>query len=192
MTVKDHHTLRDLQALARGQPDARLARRIAAVARAKRGDSAAAIAQATGDHPRTIQGWVARYNRGKIQALGDQPRSGRKPRLDKDRYPRLCTRLDAGPTEADGVASFTGSGVQRLLEKEFGVLYKLDGVYKLLHRLGYSWLMPRPRHEEADPQAQEAFKKTSARSWRTSRRTTRAGDWKSTSRTRPVSASKAR
>jgi hypothetical protein len=29
----------------------------------------------------------------------------------------------------------------------------------LLHRLGYSYLRPRPRHRRADPQAQEAFRR---------------------------------
>ncbi|MFC1781069.1 transposase [Planctomycetota bacterium] len=40
---------------------------------------------------------------------------------------------------------------QRLLEREFGVVYSLWGVYDLLHRLGYSCLCPRPQHEKADP-----------------------------------------
>jgi len=40
------------------------------------------------------------------------------------------------------------------------VRYALSGLYGLLHRLGYSWLVPRPRHPKADPAAQAAFKKT--------------------------------
>ena len=68
-----------------------------------------------------------------------------------------------GPTEDDLVQSISvmhGKDYQRILEKEFGKLYSLNGVYELMHRLGYSWLMPRPQHEKADPQAQEDFKKT--------------------------------
>lgn len=40
----------------------------------------------------------------------------------------------------------------RILEKEFGVHYTLDGVYDLLHRLKLSCLVPRPRHRKNDPQ----------------------------------------
>ncbi|UCE48281.1 MAG: winged helix-turn-helix domain-containing protein, partial [Phycisphaerales bacterium] len=58
-------------------------------------------------------------------------------------------------------------------EKEFGVLYTLDGVYKLLHRLGYSCLKPRPRHEKADPAVQQAFKKTSQTGSKPSPKSTR-------------------
>jgi transposase len=33
-----------------------------------------------------------------------------------------------------------------------------QAVYDLLHRLGYSDLMPRPHHDEANPEVQEFFK----------------------------------
>ena len=36
----------------------------------------------------------------------------------------------------------------------------LDAVYDLMHELGFEPLRPRPRHPEADPDEQEAFKKT--------------------------------
>jgi transposase len=74
--------------------------------------------------------------------------------------------VDAGPFDAK--ATLYGRDIQRILEKDFGVIYTLDGVYKLLHRLGYSCLKPRPRHEKADPQLQDAFKKTLQESWKQS------------------------
>jgi hypothetical protein len=66
--------------------------------------------------------------------------------------------VDAGPSES--IATLYGRDIRRILEKHFGVIYTLDGAYKLLHRLGYSCLRPRPRHEKADPLVQEEFKKT--------------------------------
>jgi len=75
--------------------------------------------------------------------------------------PLPSRRLDQGATAADGVCTLRGADVRRILEQEFGVLYALPSVYKLLHRLGYSSLAPRPRHKLADPVAQEAFKKSS-------------------------------
>jgi transposase len=42
------------------------------------------------------------------------------------------------------------------------VKYTLDGIYPLLHRLGYSCLAPRPRHEKQDLAAQRAFSEQSA------------------------------
>lgn len=46
----------------------------------------------------------------------------------------------------------------RILEEEFGVSYSLDGAYRVLHRLGYSSLRPRPRHEKKDLPRQAKFR----------------------------------
>ena len=67
-------------------------------------------------------------------------------------------RLDAPPRPEDGVCTLRGLDVRRILEQEFGVLMSLQAVYDLLHRLGYSSLMPRPQHEDANPEVQEFFK----------------------------------
>lgn len=63
-----------------------------------------------------------------------------------------------GPREGDGVCTLRGKDAVRILNGEFGVAYSLNGVYDLLHRLGFSCLSPRPRHEKNDPAAMEAFK----------------------------------
>ena len=54
-----------------------------------------------------------------------------------------------------------GNGVahENVFGQLFGKAYSLAGVYKLLHRLGYNDLMPRPHHPDTDPAALEAFKK---------------------------------
>ena len=71
---------------------------------------------------------------------------------------RICQRLEAEPTPEDQVCSLRGVDVQGILATEFGVLRSLSGIYHLLHRLGYSYLRPRPRHRRANPQAQDEFK----------------------------------
>jgi len=38
------------------------------------------------------------------------------------------------------------------------VTLRRQAMYDLLHRLGYSSLMPRPQHEQANPEVQEFFK----------------------------------
>jgi transposase len=75
---------------------------------------------------------------------------------------RLRARLDAGPTEADKVCTLRGKDVQRILAEEMGVKLSLNAAYATLHRLGYSCLAPRPRHEKQDLAAQEKFKTEAA------------------------------
>jgi transposase len=158
MFVADHHTPDELHELVQAIPQKRLWRRAQAVVLAKQGRTAQDIADALGCSPKAVKNWVAQYNRGAIEALRERPRSGRPPLLDPQEYPRLKQRLDAPPRPEDGVCTLRGADVRRILEREFGTLMSLQSVYDLLQRLGYSSLMPRPRHEDANPEVQEFFK----------------------------------
>jgi transposase len=119
----------------------------------------------TGSARRTIQQWVAKYNIGGIEALKDSPRCGAPTKLSRKQQHSFCKRIEAGPTEQDQVSVLNGPAVKKILEREFGVSYSLWGVYRLLHRLGFSCLCPRPQHEKAGHQDQEEFQKTSLKHW---------------------------
>lgn len=172
MTVKNRHTTKQLLALAKAEKNKQTAARIQAVALAKQGFTCPKIVQMTGYPRRTVQRWIARYNQAGIKGLIDKPRTGRPTKLSVDKQKQFCQQVDAGPSDAK--STLYGRDIQRLLERDFGVIYSLDGVYKLLHRLGYSCLKPRPRHEKADPQLQQAFKKTLQRDWKQSPKSTLA------------------
>jgi transposase len=158
MFVADHQTLHQLQDLAQAIPQKRLWRRVQAVILAKQGRTAGDIAEALGCSLRAVKNWVAQYNRGDIAALQERPRSGRPPRLDRREYPRFRERLEAPPRDEDGVCTLRAFDVQRILMQEFDAPMCLQAVYDLLHRLGYSSLMPRPQHEQSNPEVQEFFK----------------------------------
>ena len=170
MTIKNHHTLKQLLSLAKTEKDMRLAVRIQVVALAKQSLTCPIIVEMTGYCRRTIQRWIARYNQSGIKALSDEPRNGRPLKLQVEQNEQFCARIDAGPNSSDRAATLYGRDIQQILKKEYDVVYTLDGIYKLLHRFGYSCLKPRPRHNKADPSAQEAFKKTSQRGPALSRR----------------------
>jgi transposase len=109
---------------------------------------------------RSVQAWAYAYRDGGVDAVQPEPRGGGRPtRLPRDREPELAARLDAGPRPGDGVCTLRGRDVVRILEREFGVKYTLDGAYALLRRLGYSCLVPRPRHERGDPAERERFRR---------------------------------
>jgi len=52
------------------------------------------------------------------------------------------------------------SSVKTAYEKELGCKVPASSVYRMLERHGWRKIVPRPSHPKADPQAQEAFKKT--------------------------------
>ena len=159
MTVKEYHGVQKLLGLAESQSNPRLARRIQVVALARQGYSCPEIIAITGNCRRAIQMWVAKYNDEGIDGLIDKSRTGRPVKLSVEKQGQFCECVDAGPTGT--TATLYGKDIQHILSRNFGVVYTLDGVYKLLHRLGYSCLNPRPRHKKADHLIQKGFKKTS-------------------------------
>ena len=166
--------------------------RLQAVVLAGQGRTAEEIAESLDVSRRAVQKWVHRYNQSGVEGLQRRPGQGRQEKLSLEEKDRLCSRIDAGPRQDDEVCTLRGKDVQQIVKKEFGKLYRLSGVYALLHRLGYSCLMPRPKHRQGDPMAQEAFKKKSWRRSRPSAGIIPGSAWKSGSRTKHASGSKAR
>ncbi len=116
------------------------------------------VARRLGRSPRFVDEWAGRYRRGGLDALIPRKPKGATARLDPEQVVRLKARLNAGPLPADGVCALRGRDVIRILEAEFGVRHSIGSIYKILHRIGYSCLAPRPRHEKNDPEAIAAFK----------------------------------
>lgn len=119
------------------------------------------IAWRLGRSPRFVDEWASRYRRGGLAGLTPRKPRGATAKLDAAQVERLKARLHAGPLPADGVCTLRGKDVIRILEAEFGVRHSIGSIYKVLHRIGYSCLSPRPRHEKNDPQAIAAFKEQS-------------------------------
>ena len=159
MFVQNYHSLEEAQRLTKALTKKRIWLRHQAVVLAKQGHSA----------PRSPGPWdalaapfrpqVARYNQGGLAALQERPHTGRPPRLAAAKVPRYQDRLEAGPTPEDGVCTFRCQDLRpRILEEKIGVSFHRQAIYDLLHRLDYSSLMPRPQHEQANPEVQEFFK----------------------------------
>lgn len=117
------------------------------------------IAQAVGRSRQFVDQWVGRYRTGGIEALVPKPQPGATRRLSSEQEAQLCAMLEAGPAPKEGIAAYNGPILREKIQQQFGKVYSLAGVYKLLHRLGYNDLMPRPRHPDTDPAAIEQFKK---------------------------------
>lgn len=159
MKVTAHHSIEELEQLAAGEKHAGRHLRLRAVILAKRRWGATQIGEALGKTSRTIQNWIREYNRDAARGLADA-RGGNRRYLTDEQEQTLCTYLDRlGEDPEDGIRH--AAELMPWIEERFGVIYSLSGLYELLHRLGYSWLMPRPRHPKHDPQAQAVFKKTS-------------------------------
>jgi transposase len=151
-----------LEELVRWETDARQRDRYRAVLLAMDDLEGDDIALRLGRSPRFVDEWAGRYRRGGIAALRPKKQPGRRPRLTAGQEQQLKARLDAGPRDSDGVCSLRGKDVCRIIEQEFGVVHTPGGIYDVLRRLGYSSLVPRPRHRKNDPAAMEKFEREDA------------------------------
>jgi transposase len=192
MQITLHHPedLEQLRQYCRQQSNAKQRDRYRAVVLAVEGHEAPAIARILDRSRRFVQRWVYHYRDHGLEGLGPQRQPGRPSKLPPTQYDVFKTRFLADPTDADGVCSLRAKEAQQILAHEFGVAYTLGGVYDLLHRLGLSCLVPRPRHPKNDPAQMQHWRDNAPLLSRRRPRNTRTDRSKSGSKTKPVSASR--
>ncbi len=192
MQVELHHPedLTQLQQQSRQERDAKQRDRYRAILLALEGQEAPVIARTLGRSRRFVQWWVYRYRDHGFEAVVPQRQTGRPPKLPVTKEESFKERFLAEPTEAEGVCTRRAKEARRILQKEFGAEYTLAGVYDLLHRLGLSCLVPRPRHRQNDPAQMKQWVEDAPLLSSKSPKRTRGKRSRSGSRTKRGSASK--
>jgi transposase len=150
----------ELRRLARRERDSRVSARLLALANAVDGLPREEAARRAGMTGQTLGDWVHRYNAHGVEGLRDRPRAGRPCALDEGQQAALKALVLQGPKlERDGCVAWRLRDLCDLVERRFGVRYSTSGMFELLQSLDLSWQKARPVHPEADPKAQERFKK---------------------------------
>lgn len=154
-----------LRKLAKTTADARIARRILAVANALDGMRREDAARAAGMDRQTLRDWVTRYNAHGIEGLADRWNGGRPPTFTADEQAEIVRVVLAGSDpETTGISAYTLEDLARICEDRFGKRMHPWSFGRLLKRLGLSRQKTRPVHPETDPDAAATFKKRSATS----------------------------
>jgi transposase len=146
-----------LEELARREQDPRVCVRLLAMRLVKLGRAATATAQTLGLGESQTCEWVKRFNASGPAGLRDQKRAPRRSRLSPDKIEAFKARIRHGARPEDGVSVLRGPDFHRILQQEFGAHITLGGTYYILHKLGFSSLVPRPQHPQSDPAAQAVF-----------------------------------
>ena len=163
LTIRKVWTPAMLRKLAKREEDARVARRVLAIANALDGMDRKAAAEAAGMDRQTLRDWVIRYNEHGIDGLLDRWSGGRPPRLEPDEVTELYAIVMKGPDpEVDGICAFTREDLVRICERRFGKTMHCATMGRLLRSIGLSRQKARPSHPQKDPASQEAFKKSPA------------------------------
>jgi transposase len=125
------------------------------------GAGRAEAARACGMDRQTRRDWVHRYNAEGLAGLSDRPQPGPKPRLTPAQEAEVARWVEAGPEVGEhGVVRWRRVDLQALIAERFGVELHERSVGKLLHRLRFRRLSPRPCHPSHNAQAQASFGQT--------------------------------
>lgn len=126
------------------------------------GQPASDVAEATGYTTNWVRELVGRYNRGGPDAVLDRRRghSGRHRLLSDAQEQALREALD-GDAPRGGL--WSGPEVARWMSERLATYVAPQRGWDYLRKVGHTPQVPRPRHEDADPEAQEAFQEGTPR-----------------------------
>jgi transposase len=155
---------------ARRSRDGAQARRLLALAAIYEGGSRGEAAKIGGVTLQIVRDWVVRFNAEGPAGLIDRKPPGSAPKLGAAERQALAQMVERGPIPAvHGVVRWRLADLAQWVWEEFRISISTQTLSRELRGLGYRKLSARPRHHAQDPDALEAFKKTSPRRWRRSR-----------------------
>ena len=158
-----------LRLLARQTRDADQARRLLALASIYDGGSRANAARLGSVTVQIVRDWVVRFNDRGPDGLINRKAPGRPSLLNDDQRAALAQAIERGPTPyLDGVVRWRLCDLAQWIWEEFRISVSVETLGREVRAMGYRKLSARPRHHAQDPQAAEAFKKTSPPQWRKS------------------------
>jgi transposase len=105
---------------------------------------------------------VHRFNDLGIDGLISRTAPGPKPKLDKQQMAALRQLVIDGPNrEIHKVIRWRCVDLRAEVARRYAVTVDEITIGRWLNQMGLTRLQPRPFHPKKDPEAQEAFKKTS-------------------------------
>ena len=163
LQIRKDRTAVVLRKVSKATSEARVSRRILAIANALSGMSRKEAAEAAGMDRQTLRDWVARYNEHGLDGLTDRWGEGRPPTLSAQEQAELIAIVMAGSDpEVTGLSAYTLEDLAAICAERFGKRIHPWSVGRMLHRLGLSRQKTRPSHPKKDPADAAAFKKSPA------------------------------
>lgn len=130
------------------EKDARIKLRLLIILKAFKIKSSYKIAEQVNTSHVKVQRWINRFNKKGFDGLKDKTKTGRPSEFDNEKKAILKEHLDVPKEFSVGWRTLE---VSDKIKKLFGVEYTVRHVRRLLHRLGYSRVKPRPSHINKDP-----------------------------------------
>ncbi len=151
---RDEDTTEELKAAYRRERDIELRTRLHGLWLLRSGRRLSSVAATVGVHYRTVQTWVAWYREGGVPEVVSHRMGG------KGQEPFLSDEAQVEVVEEVATGRFRTAGeIRDWIAEQYGVTYKIGGIYSLMHRLRCAPKVPRPIHAKADAEQQASWKK---------------------------------
>lgn len=142
--------------------EARYDNKLHGVLLATSGMSCYDIAAVLGRSPRTIEYWVGRFNENGFAGLRDKDGRGRPATLGEKEICIIGDALRKSPRDFEYTQSgWDGKLLSQFIADRFRKHVGVRQCQRLFRKLGFRFRKPRPIIAKADPEAQDAYKKTS-------------------------------
>ena len=168
LTIRKDRTAVVLRRLAKAESDARVSRRLLAIANALSGMDRKAAAEAAGMDRQSLRDWIIRYNAHGLEGLRDRWGTGRPGRLEPAEQAELAAIILRGPDPEEGISAYTLEDLARITQERFGKPFHRASMSRVVRRLGFSRQKARSSHPKKDPAEAEAFKKSPGTAEKTS------------------------
>jgi len=162
LTITDASTIvLGLQDEIRRSEESRYDHRLHGVLLVAQGMSCPEVSRLLGDSPRTVEYWVRRFEERGLAGLVEGERSGRPRRLTDEQMDEIKLVLRQ-PPEAVGIARglWDGKGLSAFIKKRYGATIGVRQCQYMFKSFGFRRRKPRPLIARANPEHQEAYKKT--------------------------------
>ncbi len=150
-----------LQDEIRRSDESRYDHRLHGVLMVAQGLSCTEVATLLGDAPRTVAYWVQRFEQEGLAGLAEGDRPGRPRRLNPEQLKQIGSALRGSPMDWElGANLWDGKTLCEFIAKEWKITLGVRQSQRLFRQLGFRLRKPRPKIANADPLAQEEYKKT--------------------------------
>lgn len=148
----------DFKTLAREQKSARIKLRFLALQHFQDGHSRTDIASFLKVSRTSVNKWVSDYLANGIEGLMDKKQPGRPAILSESQLQQLARYIEHSSLNVKG-GRLMGTDIQVYIKEHFDIDYHRMTIYKILKKLGFSWITSRSKHPKQSEEAQTAFKK---------------------------------
>lgn len=132
--------------------------RLLAISHFLNGENRTAIANRLSVARSSVNAWVSNFLNNGLSGLENKGGAGRPRMLTEQQLEQLKQYILTHANEKQG-GRLTGADIGDYIHQHFDVRFNSGHVYKIIKRLGFSWITTRAKHPKQSQAAQDAFKK---------------------------------